>query len=588
MQEKKRSGRLVNRKFYQFLLPTVLSTVAISLNEFVDSIIVSQLLGVEAMSLVGLASPIMLVFAVIYTLIGVGGSSLYAGYAGKQEQERADRTFSVTFAATLLLSVLLTVGGIIFLNPICRWLCPAPEMQEQFVPYLRILIISGLLIIPLQVLINFLPAFGKPGTGTAINLVANGVNLLMDWIFISFCGTGVAGAAMATLTGYAAGAVIVVVMRLAKKIDLPMRRFRKPDLKELVRSLQYGVAPALNQLGYCIKIAFCNGLAGSLNGMEGVAVFTLCMQVVSIASIAIGGIAGAMLPLVSALSGQRDSEGVRSIMGTVMKVNLIANLLLTALFEGFPMFFVHLYNFVGSQTEGAVLGLRLFSLMFLFRGFVVMFMYYFQVVGRKVYAMILSAIDGFAGIIPISLLMTALFGINGLWMAYPLLAVLMLLGILVVNRMIAARSGGKYRGLMLLENEAPGLPVYDVTMGASREAISENTAELQAFCEKNSLEGSLSARVALASEEMMVYTMEHETAKDRENVDMLVKIFPEEILMDIRSIGKAFDLMSAPAEEYSNVDVLRRIASVEYNYVMGMNQTRIRIRRGKPVEQPAG
>ena len=55
-----RNSNIINRKFYQFLIPTILSTVAISLNEFVDSIVVAQLLGSDAMSMVGMGSPIML------------------------------------------------------------------------------------------------------------------------------------------------------------------------------------------------------------------------------------------------------------------------------------------------------------------------------------------------------------------------------------------------------------------------------------------------------------------------------------------------------------------------------------------------
>ena len=62
--------------------------------------------------------------------------------------------------------------------------------------------------------------------------------------------------------------------------------------------------------------------------------------------------------------------------------------------------------------------------------------------------------------------------------------------------------------------------------------------------------------------------------------DLLVKVYENEVIMDIRSIGNPFDITSSPAEEYSGVDVLRKIVeSIDFAYVTGMNQTRIKIKR---------
>ena len=60
-------------------------------------------------------------------------------------------------------------------------------------------------------------------------------------------------------------------------------------------------------------------------------------------------------------------------------------------------------------------------------------MCYFQIISRKLYAVVISLIDGFIGVIPLSLLLTHFMGINGMWLAFPLLAFLMLSGIIVTN-----------------------------------------------------------------------------------------------------------------------------------------------------------
>ena len=575
-----RSGTLVTRKFYHFLLPTVLSTVAISLNEFVDSIIVSNLLGSDAMSMVNMGFPVMMTFAIVYTLIGVGGSVVYAELTGKQEIQRARMSFSAIILASVVIAFLITALGVVFLNPLSVIICRDEGLLVQFTPYMRVLVISGILIIPLQVLIIFLPALGSPGAGTVINITANAVNLFFDYIYIKYFDTGLKGAAMATFTGYVAGLILALVLVLLKKVEIPLVRFELSEYKKLPDTMYRGAAPALNQLGYCIKVAFCNNLAMALAGITGVGVFALCMQTVSIMSIIIGGIIGAMVPIMAALNGQGDYKGMRLLMKNVFFIQFLSNLVIVAILEIFPEIILFIYNVQGDLREPAVLGLRIFSIMFIFRGFVVVFMYYFQVISKKMYAVIIGIIDGFAGIIPLALILTSFMGITGIWTAFALLSILLLLGILIANYVIAARSGGRFRGFLLYEYEEESIPSYDATILLKESDIAENAKSIQDFCDEQLENSGLSAMVAVASEEMGIYTMNLKDKSLLDEFDLLLRIYEDKVIMDIRSIGKPFDITSSPAEEYSGIDVLRKISeSIDYAYVTGMNQTRIKIKR---------
>ena len=577
-----RSGKIINRKFFHFLFPTVLSTIAISLNEFVDSIIVSQLLGTGAMSMVNMGYPVMLAYAVFYTLLGVGGSVLYGKLAGEQNMDRAGRIFSVTFTAALVVSVLVSAAGLIFLDPLSRVLCGHENLLEVFRPYLRFVLYSGVLIIPIQVIISFLTAFGRPGLGTAVNITANGVNLVLDYVYIRFLGTNLKGAAMATFSGYAVGLVMILIALAVGKVRFPFRRFPVSDFRKLPSILARGGAPALNQFGYCVKTAFCNSLATAVAGLAGVAVFTLCMQAVSIASIFIAGIICAMLPIAASLQGQRDYSGIRILLSTVLKLQFAVNAAIVVVLELFPQLILFLYNVDPAYHDAAVTGLRIFSLMFIFRGFVMLWMYYFQVSNRKVYAAVIGILDAFAGIIPLSLLLTRFWGINGLWASFPVLSILMLAGILLVNSILSRKHPAKYRGLLLLEREDSSVPVFDSSCPLESGAIAENARRLQAFCAEHIRDSRLAALAALAAEEMSVYSMSMKAQTEVDMLDLLVKIDPDEILMDFRTMGKPFDLSSAPAEPFSSADTLKKIASsVEYVYNIGLNQTRIRISRNR-------
>ena len=116
----------------------------------------------------------------------------------------------------------------------------------------------------------------------------------------------------------------------------------------------------------------------------------------------------------------------------------------------------------------------------------------------------------------------------------------------------------------------------------SREDISELAGNIESFCESQDLEPRLTTLTALVSEEMSVYTLENSHDTKVQSIDIILKIFPDYVLMDFRSIGKAYDLSSMPENknDFSSMTVLRKIASsFEYNYTLGMNQTRIKVDR---------
>ena len=520
----------------------------------------------------------MLAFAVIYTLLGVGGSVVYAEYAGSQETSKAKRIFTSVLVVSVIIAVIIAVLGFVFADPLSKLICRNAELLPEFLPYLEVLLFSGILIIPLQVLIIFFPSFGNPGVGTAVNIVANAVNLVLDYVYITFFNTGLKGAALATMTGYVFGFILVVILLLWHKIRLPLTRFDMGDLLKVPAHMLRGAAPAINQLGYCIKIAFCNDLALKIAGVTGLGVFSLCMQTVSMVSIIIGGIITAMVPIIAALEGQGDYGGIRLLMRTVMRVQFVSSLVTVLILELFPQVILFIYDVEADIAAPAIEGLRIFSLMFIFRGYVIVFMYYFQVVKRKIYAVVIGLLDGFVGIIPLTIIMTSEMGIIGMWLSYPVLSILILAGILITNLFIARASGGRFRGVALYEYEFETIPTYDVTIELDAGDLSENSDLLQKFCDDSGLDPVVSELVAVASEEMGTYAENCMDDAELEKIDLLVKILDDDVVMDVRTVGRPFDITSSPAEDFSNIDLLRKISrSIDYSYITGMNQTRIRI-----------
>lgn len=576
MKRSERSGFILNRKFSQFLLPTIFSNIAISLNEFVDGILVSQLLGAEAMALVNVASPVMFLFAFIYMFLGVGGSIVYSEFSGKQDTKQARIAYSVSILTSLFISALIVIFGLVFLGPLSKALCTEASALGEFTDYLRFLLISGILIIPIQIIIINMAALGCPRIGTIINIIANVVNLFMDYVYIHFLNMGLKGAALATFTGYLAGAIYLLIMVLMGRIKLPLALQKVKEFKRVPSIMVRGSASATNQIGYCIKIAFCNWYAARLAGMMGVTIFSLCMQVVSIASILISGAIDAMIPIAASLYGQRDHNGLQLLMKRVLKVQFAMNILILALFEAFPNIMIKIYNVSPDYSAAAILGLRIFSVMFVFRGFTLVFMSYFQVISRKLYSVAISLFDGVVGIITFCLVFGGIFGLNGIWIAFPFNSLVLLCGILLVNRMIVARSNGRYTGNLLIEAEPDDVFIYDITIRMNEPGAFDSVQEVQTFCQEHGMDEKRAVLISLSVEEMISYIMDNSPLRKDDHADILLRIHGNEALIYFRSIGQPFEPTSAPEGTFSNLDVLRKVAKdVDFSYVMGLNQTRV-------------
>lgn len=582
----KRSNKLLLKKMIEYLLPTMLTMAALSLDEFVDSMIVSNLLGGSAMAVVGLGSPITMCIAATYTLLGNGGATLYALSLGKREMETAGKTFRVSILAALGAGLLFILAGFLFFKPLTGLLCSDASLLPAFCPYLRGLLLTAPFIITILTLVEFLPPSGAPKIATAINLIANIFNMVMDYVFIRIFHMGVEGAAYATLTGYAVGTILIAYIVLRHKVNIPKAKIRLRDFRLLGEVAGLGGPSAVSQLGFSLKFAFCNSTAVLYGGAAGVMAYSLCNQTISIVSIFLAALVGASMPLIAVLHGQRDFRGETSMLKTVMRMNAVLSLVCFGAFLVFARPLALLYNITGeSEIALAVKAVRIFAVMYLFRGFYMVFMKYLQAMGRKTYSIFISIFDGFGGIIPITFLLGKLLGLDGLWWAFPITSALLLVIMLVWNHRIVKSSNGRYQSWLLAAREDEAEAVFDVTIYEDGRNISSVSEELRKFCIADGIDSHAATFSALCVEEMALYTRNRHEKTDY--MDILVRLYTDKVEIDFRSLGNSFNpLVATEGDVAENIRLLQGIASkLEYSYIMGMNCTRITItRKGATVQ----
>ena len=208
----KRNGKLISRKYLEFFIPTVLTAMATNFAAIVDAGIVGNLMDSAALSVINILLPVVQVYASVAVLFGIAGSVIIASSRGRDASDTAtgNRAYTVICASLAAISLLLMVIQFVFMDGIVALLTPVEELRplvkEYYVPFIAgtpvNLLMSGL--------VHVIRTDNRPKYATGITLVANGVNLILDIVFIQCFGLGLTGASLATEIGAVAGLVMVI------------------------------------------------------------------------------------------------------------------------------------------------------------------------------------------------------------------------------------------------------------------------------------------------------------------------------------------------------------------------------------------
>ena len=92
-----RNSKLINKKFYQYLIPSILTIFAIQFASLLDGIIVGNMLGVIALSATSLVIPILYFIQMPGFALGIGGSIVVGILLGKRDLKAAKRHFQLVY-----------------------------------------------------------------------------------------------------------------------------------------------------------------------------------------------------------------------------------------------------------------------------------------------------------------------------------------------------------------------------------------------------------------------------------------------------------------------------------------------------------
>lgn len=584
-----RNGVLIRNKFREYLLPTLLMTISVSVSNVVDSVLVGNLLGENALSAVGLSGPIVYCINAVFYLFAAGGMTCALVAKGRRDEEEAQSFFTLTFAAGLFVMVLLTAAILVFMEPITSYLAGGhAELRQLTADFLTPLCFVGPVIMLVLGMAQFVRADGFPAASARIAIVANVVNLVFDYVLIRYAGLGIAGAGLSTVLGYVVG-----FFMLLPYFRSPTRTFRlqwpgRRALSETFAILRYGSPKALNQVYSFLRTLALNTLVVGISGSSGVAALAVCLNALMLTGMFIAGANDTMLPIVGILFGERDYAGIRFALRTGFRALLAACFAMLVLFEAAPGAVAALFGIASEEGLAVVVpALRLYALSLPLYGVNFLMQNFYQTTGRVRFAALIATLNGFVCVVFFAYALSWL-GSDWIWLAFLLSEATTFLVILAVARLTAAREN--VDGLLLLA-KATGGPELDVTIPATEaDAVGLSEAVIR-FCRDHGVDASGANRVGLAVEEMAVNTARYGHGGGKGalggagHIDALVRFTDDDVILRLRDDGLAFDPTAyEPGPDTGRarggIEMLRKLAvNITYARQLGFNAAIVTIPR---------
>ncbi len=335
--------------------PSLLELILTQLTGMVDQMMVGRLPGQEgiaALSAVGLATqPKFLLFTMIIAM-NTGSTAVIARYRGQQNHLRANQTFYQALLLNLLTSLVFTVLGVVFAEPLIQFMGAGGITQETMdlsVSYLRIQMYGFIPVCLTSTVTAALRGVGDTRTPLIYNTISNVVNVISNYMLIY--GTfgcpkmGVAGASLATVIGQCVAFVIAfrVVMSGQKYLHLNLKQkftFDGEIMRDVVR---IGVPSMVEQLfmraGAIIYVRTVAGLGDVMYATHNV-----LMSVQSMSFMMGQAFATAVTTMMGQSLGKRRSDMAALYMRECRRLGLYAACVLMALMLLFRHQIIALYN----------------------------------------------------------------------------------------------------------------------------------------------------------------------------------------------------------------------------------------------------
>ena len=575
----KTNNRLLNAKLNKYIIPGIMMSLALQLGNIVDTIFVSNLIGVEAMAAVTMSLPVETIVQLTGYCLGVGGSIAVGNMLGKRDREGASRLFSATFIVTLVVGLIFSICAFPAAGPVARLLVSGDGVLTAYTrDYIRISMLGAPVIGIGLMMVSYLGVENHPELASVYLILANVINLVLDYIFLRFTPLGITGASLSTVLGFLFAMGVFLLYVRSDKRNIRFVRLRAGDFVIIKEAVVTGVPMLVFMATNFVKALGLNTIIMNQTGEEGMAVFTVCDNVLLIVEMLTGGIIGVIPNVAGILFGEKDYVGIRVLCKKMLKYSYIVLAGIFVLIMLFTEQITILFGSGGGELgRQMVQALRIFALCvipYLWNKFIVS---YYESIEETAIASFVTFLENAVVVLPATFVGIYLWkqidgiGIDGIAAGFVATEL-----ITVIAAWIFRKIKHKNTSFYIVPDKNPGTNL-DFSIKSTMEDAQKVNRRIMDFCKENGVSGNRANLAAVCAEEMTVNIIKF-GGKTSNWIDINLCLEDDICRLRIRDNGVNFNPLeySYDNEEFDihGIELVKKVSkSMDYIRAIDMNNT---------------
>ena len=584
-----RNAKLVQKKTYQYLIPTIIMVIAMQFGSVLDGVLIGNLISADALAASSLALPILYLIQIPGLALGIGAAIIISTLLGKREIDQASKIFSFIILIGFIISIIIAVLGLFISTPIAKLVTSGdPSYTAMAKDYIFIYMVTIPVITLAIIFANVLPADNNPNLASIYFILANIIKVLTEILYIKILNLGLIGAALSTASGYLVGIIILIFYIKSKNRLLHFTFNFKGILKDFINTLKASASTAMSYALMTIQyIVLAIFVTKYFNDVE-IFTYAIIANLIFIVDLFIGGIIFITPSICGILYGDKDYFALKNITKRLLLILIIISITLSIVIAVFPksMFII----FGGSDVlydEVALNSVRIFTICFIFYGLTRFFLSYYPSVEKSGLSLLITILRDGIIFIPTSIILIIILkrsvSISYTYIISTFLSLFITFMIILIYQKVKNK---KISGIFFIP-KIDKQDEYDFTIENKLSSPGIVSTELSHYALTHNADNRSAQLIGLAGEEICLNIIEYGYKKKKVSyIDINLKILENsKLILRIRDDGIAYDPTLIKEEDVSlahiGINLIKKTAD-EFKYLrlLNTNNTIIEIQIG--------
>lgn len=412
--------RVVKKDFWKYISLSILGMLGSSGTILADTFFVSNKLGANGLAALNIAISVFGLMNGLGMMLGVGGATNYTIFKSQNQEKNANQTFTTAFLIGISMGIGLLTVGFVGTPSIVKALGASADIFPMCEIYLKTILYFSPFFVLNHLFMAFIRNDGNPKLSMGIMISGSLANIILDYIFIYPMNMGIFGAALATGLAPVIGLGTASIHLFTKKNQFHFVPIRIKEFY-ILKVMEPGLSAFVNELSSSIVLVVFNLLLLKYAENVGVAAYGIIANLALIVLAVFTGISQGIQPLLSRAYGSGNMEEAKYLYKKGKILVLIIGICIFCFAHFNASALVALFN----SEQDSILqnlaeeGMKLYFMGFLFVGYNYVTASFFSTTEKARFAFLLSVFRGGIGVTAAAYIFTAVWGIKGVWLAFP-------------------------------------------------------------------------------------------------------------------------------------------------------------------------